>query len=84
MMTEGQRQVLIQYAIKFKSARNIYGSDIHEIRSLADFALAALTQPASPALKLPDFILNANSRLYCEGRDDVIEYLRQQGFEVKS
>lgn len=54
MMSEGQRQVLIQYAIKFKSARNIYGSDIHEIRSLADFALAALTQPAGPALRLPD------------------------------
>ncbi len=34
-------------------------------------------------VELPDWIKNANATQYREGRDDVLEVLRQQGYEVK-
>ena len=51
-MTEDRRQELLYTAKELLNRRNIYGSDIHDVKAIAEITLAALTADTSKLTEL--------------------------------
>jgi len=70
MMTEEQRKIIID-TCNVMIARDDSYEYSHNLRMVAETALAALTQPASPALKLPDEMDADHPRMRWVGMDEL-------------
>lgn len=88
-MTEQENQELIEMALRLKNARNLYGSDIDDVKEICEIALASLT--AQPVKLPPESDVrmggDAKTRSLLTGmnmmRKSCAEAIRAAGYEVE-